>query len=209
MSIRLLVVDDHELYRDLIAYRLSRQPGLEIAGSCGTIEEALPEIERCHPDIILLDYRLAGRRGTDLLAAARARGYKGKVLIVTACLGDRELRFCVRERVDGVVLKERSLATLEAAIQAVAEGRSWFDQRHLQVLLETPKEAGDAEFTPQERRILRCLVEGLSNKEIAARLSIPETTVKSAMQRLFVKTGVHSRGGLVRLAMEEETLALL
>lgn len=209
MPIRLLVVDDHELYRDLLSYRLSHEPGLEVTGACATVEEALAAIERNPPDVVLLDYHLAGRRGTDLIGLARERGGRTKFLIVTASLGDRELRYCVRQKVDGVLLKERSLEKLQAAIHAVAEGRSWFEQRHLEAILTSPEGEEDPGFTAPERRILRLLVEGLSNKEMAARLGVPETTVKSAMQRLFAKTGVHTRGGLVRVALEEESLALL
>jgi two-component system nitrate/nitrite response regulator NarL len=107
----------------------------------------------------------------------------------------------MRDGVGGLFLKEQPLETLLEAIRTVAEGRVWFDPRQFRELLVTP-EAHDI-FDERERIILRGIVKGLSNKEIANRLNVPETTVKSGVQRLFEKTGVRTRGSLVRVAFEK------
>jgi two-component system nitrate/nitrite response regulator NarL len=89
------------------------------------------------------------------------------------------------------------------AIRAVAEGRTWYDQRQLQIIMQLSQKRETLPFTDRERDILRGVVDGLSNKEIAERLRVPETTVKAGVQRLFEKAGTRTRGSLVRIAIEK------
>jgi len=108
--------------------------------------------------------------------------------------------------VAGIMLKESPLSVLAEAVRAVASGGAWLDQRFLRALAGTePAEGAESKATlsDRERKILRCLLEGLGNKEIAGRLLISETAVKTALQQLFQKTGVRSRSQLVRVALEQ------
>jgi two-component system, NarL family, nitrate/nitrite response regulator NarL len=105
--------------------------------------------------------------------------------------------------VGGVFLKEQPLFMLLRAVRAVAEGRLWYDQRQLQSVLRLSEKSDGPSFTERERQVLQGVVDGLSNKEIADRLGVPETTVKAGVQRLFEKLGTRSRGSLVRIAMEK------
>jgi two-component system, NarL family, nitrate/nitrite response regulator NarL len=203
MRVRVLLVDDHAVFRDAAAHVLSHEPDMEVIGTCDTVEHALESLASATPDLVLLDYDLRGRRGTEFIRAARERSYAGKVLIVSAGLPDSELQSCFYDGVNGVFLKENPMPVLLRAIRAVAEGRTWYDQRQMQVILNAPAKGQGITFTERERDVLRGIVDGLSNKQIAARLDIPETSVKAGVQRLFQKVGIRSRGGLVRLAMEK------
>jgi two-component system, NarL family, nitrate/nitrite response regulator NarL len=208
MAIRVLLVDDHALFREAAAHVLSHESDIEIVGICGTLEEALKVTPSVKVDIVLLDYDLHGRRGTEFVGAARLMGFTGKVLIVTAGLPDRDLQSCFYQGVSGVCLKEQPLPILLRAIRAVAEGRTWYDQRQMQTILSMPQAEGSLRFSERERDILRGIVDGLGNKEIADRLNVSETSVKAGVQRLFEKAGVRSRGGLVRAALEKYREAL-
>jgi two-component system, NarL family, nitrate/nitrite response regulator NarL len=203
MSIRVMLVDDHALFCDAVSHALSREPDMEVAGACESVEQALERLSEMAPDLVLLDYDLHGRRGTEFLRAAKEKGYQGAVLIVSAGLPDYELQSCFSQGASGVFLKEKPLSHLLEAIRAVAEGRAWYDQRQLQTISQLNEPGHAVTFTGRERDILRYVVEGLSNKEIAHRLGVPETAVKAGVQRLFQKVGTRSRGSLVRVAMEK------
>lgn len=203
MQIRVMLVDDHALFRDTVAHVLSHEADIDVVGGYETIESALAHLREASPDVVLLDYDLHGRRGTELVAAARAQGYAGKVLMVSAGLPDCELQTCFSQGVSGVFLKEQPLPMLLRAIRAVAEGRLWYDHRQLEVIMRQSERSYQITFTERERDILRGIVDGLSNKEIADRLHVPETAVKAGVQRLFEKVGTRTRGGLTRIAMEK------
>ena len=203
MPLRILIVDDHALFRDTVAHVLSHEADMEVVGSHDSTEAALQHLANTAPDLVLLDYDLHGRRGTEFVSAARNNGFTGKILMVSAGLPDCELYACFIQGVSGVFLKEQPLTTLLRAIRAVAEGRTWYDQKQLQTVMELSERGEALTFTDRERAILRCVVDGLSNKEIAERLRVPETTVKAGVQRLFEKAGTRTRGSLVRIALEK------
>jgi two-component system nitrate/nitrite response regulator NarL len=203
MPVRILLVDDHALFRDTFAHVLSHEPDIKVVGAYNSIEKALEHLAAASPDLVLLDYDLHGRRGTEFVQAAKERGYSGKVLMVSASLPDCELQACFNQGVSGVILKDEPLPMLLRAIRAVAEGRTWYDQRQLQIIMQLSQKRETLPFTDRERDILRGVVDGLSNKEIAERLRVPETTVKAGVQRLFEKAGTRTRGSLVRIAIEK------
>jgi DNA-binding NarL/FixJ family response regulator len=200
---RILLVDDHALFRDAVSHVLAHEHDVEVAGSCDSVEAALAVLATATPDLVLLDFDLHGRRGTEFVRIAQERGYTGKVLILSAGLPDVELHWCFNRGVDGVFLKDQPLTTLLRAIRAVMEGRTWYDQQQMQTILQLSEKPSGATFSTREREVLRRVVAGLSNKEIAEQLGVPETTVKAGVQRLFEKVGTRSRGSLVRIAMEK------
>jgi two-component system, NarL family, nitrate/nitrite response regulator NarL len=203
MSLRVMLVDDHALFRDAVAHVLAHDPNIQVVGAYDSVEQALEHVRQAAPDQVLLDYDLHGRRGTEFLRAAKERGYRGAVLIVTAGLPDHELQTCFDQGASGVFLKEQPLSVLLEAIRAVAEGRAWYNQRQLRIISLLNERKQEVTFTGRERDILRSVVEGLSNKQIADRLGVPETAVKAGVQRLFQKVGTRSRGSLVRIALEK------
>jgi two-component system nitrate/nitrite response regulator NarL len=201
--IRALLVDDHSLFRESVARALAAEPGLEVE-HCASIREALALLAERHFDLVLLDHDLGGERASQFLPAARQSGFEGRVLVVTAWVSDTEARRLLRQGVAGIFLKESPLAELSASIRTVAAGGKLPEPPFAQAksdrdaVAETP-----AGFTDRQRKALRYVLEGLSNKEIAWRLQISESYVKSILQSLFQKTGVRTRGQLVRVAFEQ------
>jgi two-component system nitrate/nitrite response regulator NarL len=202
--IRALLIDDHALFRQSVAQSLSRDPNLCVE-HCASIRDALTLLSQHSFDLVLLDHDLGAERASQFLPAARQIGYEGRVLVVTAWVSDTEARRLLRQGVNGIFLKQGDLGELAAAIRTVAAGGTWFD-RQFAALGEDPgasPQAAPPAFNERQRKVLRCVLEGLSNKEIAWRLQISESYVKAILQSLFQKTGVRTRGQLVRVAVEQ------
>ncbi len=208
LPLRALLVDDHALFRESVSRVLGASPELEIR-HCATVREALRMIVEAPADIVLLDHDLGSERASQFLPAARQAGFTGRVLIVTAWISDTEARRLLRQGISGIFVKESSLEDLAQAIRTVAAGGMWLDARYSR--LNEPEshpdqEADDAlrpQFNERQRKVLRFVLEGLSNKEIAGKLQISESYVKAILQGLFQKTGVRTRGQLVRIALEQ------
>jgi DNA-binding NarL/FixJ family response regulator len=201
--IRILLVDDHALFRESVSRALGAEPSFAVE-HCASIREALALLAM-HPfDLVLLDHDLGSERASQFLPAARQAGFEGRVLVVTAWVSDTEARRLLRQGVSGIFLKERPLADLTGSIRAVAGGASWVDPGVGVTKEENhPAEAANPAFSERQRKVLRFVLEGLSNKEIAWRLQISESYVKAILQSLFQKTGVRTRGQLVRVAFEQ------
>lgn len=201
--IRALLVDDHALFRESVARALAGEPGLEVE-HCASIREALALLAKRDFDLVLLDHDLGGERASQFLPAARQNGFEGRVLVVTAWVSDTEARRLLRQGVAGIFLKESPLGELSACIRTVAAGGTLPDPPFARAASGRSSEPETAAvFTERQRKALRYVLEGLSNKQIAWRLQISESYVKSIMQSLFQKTGVRTRGQLVRVAFEQ------
>jgi DNA-binding NarL/FixJ family response regulator len=205
-KIRIVLIDDHALFREGVARLLSPEPDFEIVCHCATVEEGLRSIGSVPADIVLLDFDLGRERGTEFVARAREKGFAGRILIVTAGLSDGDAAQLISRGASGIFLKHSSPALLAKSIRTVMAGEAWLDQRYLTALLRmrAPREDEDSrsKLTDRERAVLRGVMEGCGNKEIAERLFISESAVKSVLQQLFNKTGVRSRSQLVRIALE-------
>jgi two-component system nitrate/nitrite response regulator NarL len=202
--IRTLLIDDHALFRQSVAHSLAADPNLCVE-HCASIRDALTMLSHRSFDLVLLDHDLGSERASQFLPAARQIGYDGRVLVVTAWVSDTEARRLMRQGVNGIFLKQGELGELTAAIRNVAAGGTWFD-RSFAALGEDPAaspQAAAPTFNERQRKVLRCVLEGLSNKEIAWRMQISESYVKAILQSLFQKTGVRTRGQLVRVAVEQ------
>jgi two-component system nitrate/nitrite response regulator NarL len=202
-TIRALLVDDHALFRESVSKVLATDGVLSI-DHCATIREALQILAQRTYDIVLLDHDLGAERASQFLPAARQMGFEGRVLVVTAWVSDTEARRLLRQGVGGIFLKQGQLSELMEGIRTVMSGRTWLD-RSLAQMSDDPSAAPQAPpvFNERQRKVLRFVLEGLSNKEIAWRLQISESYVKAILQSLFQKTGVRTRGQLVRVAVEQ------
>lgn len=200
-QVRALLVDDHALFRESVARVLQDEPWLSME-HCGSIREALSRLAERQFDLVLLDHDLGAERASQFLPAARQNGFEGKVLVVTAWVSDNEARRLTRQGAAGIFLKHEPLSQLVEAIRLVTAGGKWFRGSSAE---SVPEHTNDPEplFTDRQRRVLRFVLEGLSNKEIAWHLQISESYVKAILQSLFQKTGVRTRGQLVRVAFEQ------
>ena len=207
-SIRLLLIDDHTLFRESVARLLQSEPGFEVVAHCGSGTEALQIIESSREiDIVLLDLDLGQERGTDFLDRLRNARFNGKVLLVTADVIDSEVPSLIRKGISGVFMKHGSPALLIQGIRETMDGKALFEQDLLWRALESAEARGAnqcrSKLTERERQVLSLVFEGLANKQIADRLQISETAVKASLQQLFAKTGVRTRSQLVRVALEQ------
>lgn len=201
--IRALLVDDHALFRESVTRALAAEPGFEVE-HCASIRQALAILAERHFDLVLLDHDLGSERASQFLPAARQNGFDGRVLVVTAWVSDTEARRLLRQGVAGIFLKESPLSELSASIRTVAAGGILPEPAFAGAKNPQASESDTAAgFTDRQRKALRYVLEGLSNKQIAWRLQISESYVKSIMQSLFQKTGVRTRGQLVRIAFEQ------
>ncbi len=210
-QIRILIIDDHALFRESLGRLLEAEPDFQVAGTSASANDALPLIEREEVDLVLLDYDLGEEQGSLFLDNARALGYRGRVLIVTAGMNDADTLSVLERGCCGIFLKHSPPAQLLDAIYKLMTGETWLDSRAVKSLVagavgRTDPQRGFLPLNARERGVLKALFEGLSNKEIAVELRISENAVKWVMQQLFEKAGVRTRSQLVRIALERQWL---
>jgi DNA-binding NarL/FixJ family response regulator len=204
--IRILLLDHHSLFRESLARLLGDEPDLEVAAKCGKPEEAVDILAKRPVDVVLL-----GAPDREYCAAfferARAVGLRPRVLIVAGALTSTDATELVRLGADAFFLSEDPPDLLAQNIRELAAGELWPNQRYLQAVVEAVRQDRPSQkarkLSVRERGVLRCVLEGMVNKEIAAHLKISESAVKAAVQQLFEKTGVHTRSKLVRVALEK------
>ena len=206
-QIRLLLVDDHSLFRESLSRLLQAEPDFHIAGSCATVPEALAAIERLAVDVVLLDFDLGEEQGSLFLEGAAKAGFPGRILMVTAGMTDAGTLRAIEGGCAGIFLKHSPPAQLLEAIHKVFSGELWLDSKAVRALVAGASGKREAQtisepLNQRERSVLRGVFEGLSNKEIAGNLQLSESSVKAALQQLFDKTGVRTRSQLVRIALE-------
>lgn len=204
--IRLLLIDDHILFRDGLSRLLALEPDLEVVACCGTVAEALETVAGKPVDIVLLDYDLGDDHGSHFISSARHGGYQGKVLMVTAGMSAKESSTALHLGASGIFLKHNSPSTLAKAVRLIMAGEIWVDPKVIQLMADRVDQRDEERinplFTEREQQVLRGIFEGLTNKEIGARLGVTDGAVKATLQQLFQKTGVRTRSQLVRIALE-------
>ncbi len=210
---RLLLLDDHTLFRAMLSRLLGTDSDFQVVADCSSIPEALKILAREPIDLVLLDFDLGKREtGFQFIQQARTAGYASRIFIVTAGMSDADYVTALGLGICGLFLKHSSPELLVEAIHKVMAGQTWIDQRCIQGLANAIANPSAAprqnELTDREKQVLKGVFTGLSNKEISTQLSISEASVKSALQQLFTKTGVRTRSQLVRVALEEYGNAL-
>jgi DNA-binding NarL/FixJ family response regulator len=201
--IRLLLLDDHILFREGLRRLLVSEPDFETAGECGTPAEALAVLSRSAVDIVLLDFDLEDDTGTRFIASATAAGYQGKILMVTAGMSPLDISVARKLGISGIFLKHNSPTSLLEAIRTVAGGGIWMDPKVTPAGESRIAKAPAVLLTPREQKVLRSVFEGLTNKEMAYQIGVSQSSVKATLQQLFEKMGVRTRGQLVRIAIEQ------
>ncbi len=208
--IRLVLLDDHTLFRASLARFLASEQGFEVVGECGTSSDALEALKDSTVDVVLLEFALGSERGSDFMAAARRAGYQGRFLIVAGAADPTNAALALKLGAAGIFLKSDAADRLVQAIQLVANGGVWVDQKMIQLLADRLVEerphltdrTSDTLLDDGERKVLLGILGGLTNKKIGGNIGLSESSVKAIVQRLFAKAGVRTRSQLVRVALE-------
>lgn len=195
-TIRVMVVDDHPIVRQGVRSLLSNYAEFEVVGEAENGLAALQQISALAPHVILLDIRMPGETGIDLIQQLRQIAPAAKVLMLTSFEDSEYVAGALRAGAHGYVLKNISDETLVSAIRAVHLGERVLSPQVMEQVIrhftdEPPEPA--INLTDDERRILRLLADGTANAQIAAELYMSETTVKRKLQDIFEKLDVHSR----------------
>ncbi len=186
---------------------LQGTPDFRIVGDCGSLAEAWAFLSDQTVDIVLLDYDLGEEQGSTFLKEARDRGFQGHILLVTAGMADSDTLRAMENDASGIFLKHSPPSQLVEAIGKVVAGETWLDAKAVRSLVAGATGKAQERRIPQpltdrERSVLKAVLEGLTNKEIASNLQISDGYVKNVIQQLFDKTGVRTRSQLVRIALE-------
>lgn len=205
-----MLIDDHSLFRESLSRLLQTESDFHIVGTCASATEALarPHLEEI--DVVLLDYDLGPEQGTQFLDRARSSGFAGHILMVTAGMSDAVMLRALENGSSGVFLKHSPPNRLMEAIRKVVAGEVWLDPAVTRSIIAAATGNAVAPhraqgLTQREQAVLKGVFEGLTNKEIGARLVISESSVKAVLQQLFEKTGVRTRSQLVRIALEKHS----
>lgn len=201
---QILLVDDHPMIRTAIE-ALLRDTDYEIAGTAATGEEAIREVERTDPDILLLDLQMPRGTGMEVLRWVRSRGPGPRVILLTAAIDDGSLMEAKSLDVEGMVLKNSDPAYLLDCLDRVRSGGTWIDPElsaRAQELAESLGDIGRPALAPRERQLIRYVRQGLRNREIAKQLGVTEGTVKVYLHGVFEKLGVSTRTELAVRADE-------
>lgn len=215
-AIRVLLVDDHKMFRAGIRALMSSQRDMEVVAEASTGEEALELVSTLSPDVVLLDIGLPGMGGVEVARSIREEHPKVQVLALTA--HDRPEYFfeILRAQAAGYVLKEAAPSELFTAVRAAYRGEAYFYPTVARKLLnDYLRRAASGEerdsydgLTPREREVLKLIAEGYSNRDIAERLVISVNTVEVHRTRLMRKLDLHKRADLVKYAIRSGLIDL-
>jgi two-component system nitrate/nitrite response regulator NarL len=207
-AVRLLVVDDHTLFRRGLVALLAADVSVEVAGEAGDGAEAVRKARTLQPDLILLDNHLPGATGIQVLSELREAAPLAKVVLLTVSEDELDLQAALRGGANGYLLKTIEGDVLLAAIHSVMRGEPVISPELMGKLVAAlqapgglalstahaePVPEGAAQLSPREHEVLQQIARGASNKEIARTLQIAETTVKIHVQHILRKMGVTSR----------------
>jgi len=206
--IRIMVVDDHGMVRrGLIAY-LEEEPDLELVGEAADGEEAVQLCEQLRPDVILMDLVMPELSGADATRSIRKRWPQVQVIALTSFQDKELVQEALQAGAISYLLKNVSGNDLVEAIRGAYAGRATLSPEAVEALVQptAPESTPDYDLTPRELDVLALLVEGLTNKEIAGRLSISRSTVKVHVSNILSKLNVSSRGEAINIAIQNRLI---
>lgn len=196
MTVRVFLLDDHEVVRRGLRDLLEAEDDFEVVGEAGTAEEAYGRIPATRPDVAVLDVRLPDGDGIEVCREIRSKHPEIQCLMLTSFADDEALFSAIMAGAAGYLLKQVKGTDLVGGIRRVGAGESLLDPSLTQKVLErlrTPADDELAGLTTQERRILDLIAEGLTNRQIGERMFLAEKTVKNYVSNLLSKLGMSRR----------------
>jgi DNA-binding NarL/FixJ family response regulator len=199
--IRVAVVDDHQIVRDGIVSVLETVSDIEIVGSHSSGQGLMDALATDRPDLIVMDMRLPDGLGSTWTEAAKRRAPDVKVLVLTGFHSDDKLMLALEAGADGFMYKESSKEELVQAVHDIARGDFYVSPEAARKLRDMSMSAAGCTVTPREAEVLIALRDGLKTDEIAGRLLLSTSTVKTHLGSVFRKLGVRNRVEAVREAI--------
>ncbi len=212
-AIRVLVADDHPIFRDGLRKLLESEPDVAIVGEASSGSECIQLLSKLKPDILLLDLRMPDKDGLAVLEEVNFDTLQTKVIVVTATEDDRDVVRAMRLGARGVVLKQSATDLLLRSIRKVHQGEIWLDQRMTAEVMKAfaqSAEGGARREKPllsdREKEIVQLVAQGYRNREIGEKLFISEQTVKNHLHNIFDKLGVSDRLELALYAIHHRLI---
>lgn len=211
MPIRVVLADDHQIVLHGLQQLFERHDDFEVVAACRDGQSAAAAVESLQPDVVVLDLRMPGQTGLDVLRTLAGRQPECRRVLLTAAVRDEEVMDAVKLGVKGIVLKESPPEALLECVRTVARGGEWIDPETLTRALRSAfdrdaSQPGNGALTPREAEIVRMVAKGLRNKIIGERLAISEGTVKVHLHNIYEKLGVDGRLALVLRAQERNLI---
>jgi len=204
-STRILVIDDHPLLRDGIATLLDGQDDMQLVGQAGTGREGIEQFRLLHPDITLMDLQMPDKNGIEAIVAIRRLDPEARVIVLTTYSGDVQVVRAMEAGARAYLLKNSLHKELLDAIRAVHLGHKTVSPS---IAAEMAEHSGQDALTSREIDVLRLIAEGHANKEVAARLSITEETVKSRVKNILSKLHANDRTHAVTIGLKRGIISL-
>lgn len=203
--IRILSVEDHPVFRQGLATIIETEPDMVLVGQAANGVEAIAEFRRHLPDITLMDLRLPGTNGTDILITLRGEFPHARIIMLSSSDSDGEIQRALRSGASGYVLKSMPQDILLAVIRTVHAGK-----RHVpaEVAALLAEHLGEEDLTPRELEVLQLIRDGYKNKQVADQLSISENTVNFHIKNIVDKLGANDRTHAVTIAVRRGLLPL-
>jgi DNA-binding NarL/FixJ family response regulator len=216
--IRVLVVDDHALFRRGLEMVLAQESDVEVVGEASDGAEAVTKATELLPDIVLMDVRMPRRGGIDACTAIKEVVPSAKIIMLTISDEEADLYDAIKAGATGYLLKEISIDEVATAIRAVSNGQSLISPSMASKLLtefasmikrgEERQQVPAPRLTEREMEVLRLVAKGLNNRDIAKQLFISENTVKNHIRNILEKLQLHSRMEAVVYAVREKLLEI-
>jgi two-component system, NarL family, nitrate/nitrite response regulator NarL len=215
-TIRIVIADDHPIFRDGLRRLLEADPRFEVVGEAGDGEEAVQQVAKLRPDILLLDLAMPRTNGLTALQELLDLGFPVRPVLLTAAIDPAESIKALQLGARGVILKESATQLLYRCLLAVMSGEYWVGHERVQDIVQhlraAGREAQAAASTPammltrRELQIVAAIVEGASNKDIGLQFNLSEQTVKNHLSHIFDKVGVSNRLELALYAVHHRLL---
>jgi len=211
-KLKILLVDDHQILREVISVMLKNEPGYEIVAEASSVEEAEQAMENHEIDIVLLDIGMPNKNGFHLIETAKEKYPDVIFLILSMHLEDEYVFKAVDMGVKGYLHKDASSQELIMALKHVSQGESYFSQRVVKVIMEGSRYKRGSngkkpkDLTRREKEIIRLVIDGQPNAEIAKQLGISVRTVENHRFNMLRKIGARNTPELVRFTLENKIL---
>lgn len=203
-KIRIMLVEDHILMRMGLVSATRIEPDMVVVAEAEDGQQALENFRKCKPDVTIVDLRLPGMDGIELIKALRRESSEAKILVLTSYAGGDDVSRAIQSGAAGYVVKNMPLDRVLEAVRAIQAGGQYIPSE----IASRMSQRMQSELSSRELEVLRLIGRGSSNKEIASKLGIVEGTVKAHVTNIFTKLGAVDRTQAITIAMKRQILQL-